>query len=1666
MKKQFARVLSFVMALMMVVTTFGTMGIFAETCAHENVTEKIHDPQCNALGFTTVVCNDCNYTWTKDVKAKVECKGETVEAEEATCTTPAYSAGERCIWCDEIISGCEVVAPALGHNMAYVTIDASCTDINRIEHACTRCDYNEGALDLEEILGFEIPEAPGHNFVYEIVEEPYCTVRKMKSTELESKGVNKGLPKAEYIGRAFHPISDTGVVSKEWWIVEGHNGKAVYQCTNEACSYDCDRAYIEIVVLWNDSLHNFTNATQTYGKDDCFGAYYEWEECKICGFNNYNTELYDERKPLKFDVQDYITTDEVKHAWHLATDSEALEWGANNPAELKKHGIEALKGAELEATCYEKGYTLKHCDKCNTFNFNVTTQSHDFAIKANTITEEVEPTCLTPGGLRVYCNNGCGAVELKNKEDAWGHDYAFSCEDGCDEGKCYDCTHKNRVGTCIHEYDKPGDDTDEKVLCGAEYKMPENHEHVFTSQLYYYYNFNGEIRDLGKYNGQVSCSVDYYLYKKCECAGKPYHCDATESAGLVPKNPEKGEHTWEIVKMTVKVADCDDDGSFAVACAFCNKRDERDENGDGTYVGAEACQYIIDNYGKGTVAQAEAFDTEYQINFFNTTKKVGTKVTPAHNHNNTNGSTEYDCFIAHGHNYEGQEATCTKFGEIRVCTYCEGTQGHDDVGKLNPNNHDCEQKKFNVPPTCGQRELVITIYGCGAPASVKEQDVVLSALKVLANHKSYLRYEDGKIWKEVKDETTGEITVETLGTTQADLVKVDYVAPKCLEIGNPNYYYCPECRNYLIYDDLDEDGDEITNEFIEVVPRFVLDEENNYVENIHHDRLTANKNGVAVPYLEPTYHVGTVVEVKGVKETCTEIGWTDYAYCTACTENAEVEVLEFERNAFGAACGDDCAQTGDKVIYHYTKTTTDKYQFSTTGIVFVRKTSDGTWVISQTSDKLYRPIPAHGDKYQVTNDEAIDPTCSTAGLEAGTHCKLCCGKYLNPAKNWVAIKDTNSPFYIAPLGHVKPVYDADNDEWTNDHDQWRFEEVEGICDGGNLYCCAEYSYTAVWCKWCYDIDALAWDEVDYEFDANGDYTVPNNGAWFIDNVTTLYEHVWAMTEDEEGNLMLDLEVYGPFCTDEGFKAKVCEYCDCMEIVEVLKPTGHYYMNGEDKVILDTSCKANADEESDTYCLGITCDGCGKNLSEEDITHNWAHVEIPETCTEDGVEFWHCTWCYIYAVEDEDTETLVPAEREEAEQVIDNFDGHKFCSIVEDSYKAPTTKEEGQVQYRCGRCGEVITVYIPMLDGGLDMWLTTEDVYTYANGDTVYVTVNVASMFEESFEFTAMEFYLNYNTALLEFVDYTVNHDDTIATEVAAVPFGNLTEGVINYIGNTNGACDMLMNAAYALGNGKIKVISYATGDSAEIEFEDDAYITLEFKIKGALALNMPAYVEFAPSYDYVVYDAEGEYMDNAWFNAWDYVEFYAELTGDVDRNGKVDIGDMVALNKLAKPGSEYDSVADINKDGIVNVKDVMVLRQFLATERTYVDYCAMMGVDFWAEFAATAEEYLPFFNAVIDVLDQAALASMIEEYESYYDLYFSDMSTGALASVIDSIEGDITVDEVVTIAKILMGLVEFAVPALPMDISAYLYAIPADAVSLVIGLASVLVAGDLLVGLI
>lgn len=122
MKNSLIKVLSFVMALTMIVGCFSAITFSAAEHTHTKG-EQVGDPvpaTCANIGYTLYKCATCGETYPDDVVPKAADHTGIVEvpATEASCAYPAMTAGKKCTDCGTVIDASEVVegSKPLGHN--------------------------------------------------------------------------------------------------------------------------------------------------------------------------------------------------------------------------------------------------------------------------------------------------------------------------------------------------------------------------------------------------------------------------------------------------------------------------------------------------------------------------------------------------------------------------------------------------------------------------------------------------------------------------------------------------------------------------------------------------------------------------------------------------------------------------------------------------------------------------------------------------------------------------------------------------------------------------------------------------------------------------------------------------------------------------------------------------------------------------------------------------------------------------------------------------------------------------------------------------------------------------------------------------------------------------------------------------------------------------------------------------------------------------------------------------------------------------------------------------------------------------------------------------------------------------------------------------------------
>ena len=388
MKNTFVKVLSMMMALMMVVGAFSMITVSAAECAHANSSVvAVVEPICVTPGFTRYLCADCGEEYIDDIKpatGKHDWKDQ--PATEATCTEPAYSAHKKCANCPAVKDRKPTSEIPGGHDYSKVkTVAATCTEDGYSIMVCIACDA--------ELKGSEFAPVPAsHKYIYTIVAAPTaCTSGTMKVTcsvcdysevIVETEDHNwKDMKDADAAIKAGTTCKDVYESGK--YCVDC---KAIHPDSKPNSKKTHNYAFVGFAKIDENNLNaklaalGFKVGDATTGAEaTCTSDSWVLKLCSLCG--EY--------------TKDPVKVNEGKgHKWGA--------WGATTPADIPaNHAVDKKQTRECEncdatetkvvkaasactytkegavkviaATCEANGYTAKKCDLCGiTTNTDVT----------------------------------------------------------------------------------------------------------------------------------------------------------------------------------------------------------------------------------------------------------------------------------------------------------------------------------------------------------------------------------------------------------------------------------------------------------------------------------------------------------------------------------------------------------------------------------------------------------------------------------------------------------------------------------------------------------------------------------------------------------------------------------------------------------------------------------------------------------------------------------------------------------------------------------------------------------------------------------------------------------------------------------------------------------------------------------------------------------------------------------------------------------------------------------------------------------------------------------------------------------------------------------------------------------------------------------------------
>ncbi len=287
-------------------------------------TQKYDPPSCSKAGSATYECENCHNT--KEVTISPTSHNYVAQTPvDPTCTEPGYTE----YICSECQDSFKSTTPAAGHMWRIIdTKAATCMEAGSTTYQCLTCkDINEEPIAID-------PDA--HNLVLDEDNSvaPTCTT----------------------------------------------NGKNVYKCINEGCTYSCEEE------ISSDTAHNFKNEDETLNYE------YTAPDCETAG--------------------KYVFTCTICHT--------------EFPVEIPAIGHDYEKACTIEAGCETPEYTVYACTNC------VKSITASLDVDGNVVV-----TATANDGYKIYepvyedgeWVQGTGSYAYGVSAEATGHAYRYNTED-------------------------------------------------------------------------------------------------------------------------------------------------------------------------------------------------------------------------------------------------------------------------------------------------------------------------------------------------------------------------------------------------------------------------------------------------------------------------------------------------------------------------------------------------------------------------------------------------------------------------------------------------------------------------------------------------------------------------------------------------------------------------------------------------------------------------------------------------------------------------------------------------------------------------------------------------------------------------------------------------------------------------------------------------------------------------------------------------------------------------------------------------------------------------------------------------------------------------------------------------------------------------------------
>lgn len=716
MKNTFVKVLSFLMALTMIVGTLGTVVVFAADCTHEPAGEPVQvvKATCDTAGYTRYLCKLCGEEYVDPASVELatgEHNWVDAPAIPATCDKPGYVAHKVCSACGKTKDKVEDPnAPALGHEWIIdYKVDATCTDPGYTTKKCARCLAEDKTLfhctcepetetgsvaDCDCVPSDEngwkvIIPAKGHKFIYKVTEVPqHCEGGKVTIT-CEGCDYNN-----EIVNEANHTWKNMNLSV----VAEGATATAEQQ--------------------------SVIDALKAIGKEfgnTCGDDYKEGEICIVC-------KLTQKTKPS---VGACVNSVDIK------TEDGEYKVDVNNyKAEMatvdgKTFAIGSV--TKVDATHYAAGWKLVYCNDCKTYDV-VALEKGEHSFNDGTWTDAEGNTYSTTETATNYYKDkkyhaiemtlvqscACGATKNAGTKAATGHD--FDWKDGNTQmgtvpvaATCtangythYDCEF------CDYEYDELGQlalghDYGEwkyaaSYTCGAtpadgqmERVCTRKYNGVACALVGYKETKEAPANKTHAYAASVATAATcvanaVYEWKCSDCGNvgtKPEDVTFPVSGFNANNHAVKATDTGKVVETGVVAQTCTTKQKDRYLCD-CGKTLDLE-------VGEKAAHTYIDNYhADGCTSTWETNEEDGSIKF-----------------------TKYGC-VAGCKEYRKHAATCQAGGVTKAGKFCSvcGVDKSDEkptiVGK-DANNHFADASENGaqtVAATCIEKEYTLKYYSC------------------------------------------------------------------------------------------------------------------------------------------------------------------------------------------------------------------------------------------------------------------------------------------------------------------------------------------------------------------------------------------------------------------------------------------------------------------------------------------------------------------------------------------------------------------------------------------------------------------------------------------------------------------------------------------------------------------------------------------------------------------------------------------------------------------------------------------------------------------------------------------------------------------------------------------------------------------------------------------